>query len=247
MKLIADTHIHSMACSHAYSTVLENIAAAKAAGLKFMAITERGPTIPDAPHIWNIRSNREVPTFFDGLIILHGAEVNIVDSQGNLDIEEKTLASLDWVIASMHKPCCGDLSYEEATNAWLQVAQNPHVDVIGHSGDQRYAFDYEKVIPVFKEYGKIVEINNSSVLSRPGAKENCKTIAALCKKYGVPVVVNTDSHFAPNIGRFDQAIPILEAVDFPEELVLNAGYSRFLAVVQSKTPDEELKAYPGEK
>jgi len=154
---------------------------------------------------------------------------------------------LEWVISFMYNSLCGDFSYEEATNAWLQVAQNPHVDVIGHSGDQRYAFDYEKVIPVFKEYGKIVEINNSSVLSRPGAKENCKTIAALCKKYSVPVVVNTDSHFAPNIGRFDQAIPILEAVDFPEELVLNAGYSRFLAVVQSKTPDEELKAYPGEK
>lgn len=243
MKLIADTHIHSIACSHAYSTVLENIAAAKAVGLRFMAITEHGPTMPDAPHIWNIQCNREVPTFMDGLIILHGVEANVVDSEGRLDVDEKILASLDWVIASMHMPCCGKLTAEQVANAWIAIAKNPHVDVIGHSGDQRYAFDYEKVMPIFKEYGKIVEINNSSVFSRPGAKDNCKTIAALCKKYQVPVVVNTDSHFAPNIGRFEEALKILEAVDFPEKLVLNADYDRFLAVVKEKTPYKPLKNY----
>ena len=35
MKIIADTHVHTIASEHAFSTVLENHAAAKKKGLRF--------------------------------------------------------------------------------------------------------------------------------------------------------------------------------------------------------------------
>ena len=53
MKFIADTHIHSIASNHAYSTIMENIEAARQKGLVYMAMTEHGPKMPDAPHIWH--------------------------------------------------------------------------------------------------------------------------------------------------------------------------------------------------
>ena len=46
MKLIADTHTHTIASNHAYSTVLENIEAAKERGLLYLAMTEHGPNMP---------------------------------------------------------------------------------------------------------------------------------------------------------------------------------------------------------
>ena len=173
MKFIADTHIHSIASDHAYSTIMENMAVAKQRGLLYMAMTEHGPKMLDAPHIWHCVNQWEVPSVYEGLNILHGVEVNIMDMEGHLDIDDKLLASLEWVIASLHSACIRPSTVKDHTKAWIRVAQNPNVDVIGHSGDERYAFEQEKTIRAFKEYGKIVEINNSSLGGgRQGADHN---------------------------------------------------------------------------
>lgn len=237
MKFIADTHIHSLASNHAYSTVMENIAAAKERGLLYMAMTEHGPKMPDAPHIWHIISQWEVPSQYNGVNILHGVEADIMDENGTLDIDDKTLKSLEWVIASMHTPCIKPSTVESHTKTWLNIAKNPLVDVIGHCGDGRYAFDYESVIKVFKEYGKIVEIDNGSFNCRPGVEKNCAEIAKLCKKYEVPVVVDSDAHFAGNIGKFPHAVKMLEEIDFPEKLVINANLELFEQIVAQKRAD----------
>lgn len=234
MKLIADTHIHSCASSHAYSTVSENIRAAREAGMLYMAMTEHGPTMPDAPHIWHIVNQREIPEFYDGVHILHGVEANVMDSKGTIDIKNDVLSTLDWVIVSMHVPCFPPSTVANHTEAWINIAKNPNVDVIGHCGDIRYAFDYEKVIRIFKEYGKIVEINNNSFHVRPGTKGSCVDIARMCKKLEVPVVVNTDSHFSSRIGHFDVAIKMLTELDFPEKLIINADAERFAEIAAYK-------------
>ena len=151
------------------------------------------------------------------------------------DISDERLSKLDWVIASCHVDCIQPSTVEDHTNAYLQVAKNPHVDVIGHCGDDRYRFDYERVIPEFGRQGKIVEINNHSFAIRPGSAENCREIALLCKKHGVRVVVNTDAHFAMEIGQVLQALEMLESIDFPEELVVNADFDRFLALIRENS------------
>lgn len=131
--------------------------------------------------------------------------------------------------------CLTPGTVEDHTRAYLKLAENPHVDVIGHCGDERFRFDYERVIPVFGREGKIVEINNHSFAIRPGSAENCREIALLCKKHGVRVVVNTDAHFAMEIGQVPQALAMLESIDFPEELVVNADFDRFLALAREKS------------
>ena len=151
MKLIADTHTHTIASNHAYSTVLENIEAAKERGLLYLAMTEHGPNMPDAPHIWHCLNQWEVPSVYRGVHILHGVEANILDADGSLDIDSRILRSLEWVIASMHGPCFAPQSREQHTKAWLKIAQNPDVDVIGHCGRGNYEFDCLPVLKAFKE------------------------------------------------------------------------------------------------
>ena len=48
MNIIADTHTHTLACDHAYSTISENAAAAAGKGLRFLAMTEHTPQMPPA-------------------------------------------------------------------------------------------------------------------------------------------------------------------------------------------------------
>lgn len=234
MKIIADTHTHTIACSHAYSTVGENALAARERGLTAIAMTEHGPTIPDAPYIWCITNQHVVSRILHGVTILHGVEANIIDYAGHLDVEDDILKNLEWVIASYHQPCCAPADEKDHTSGYLAIARHPYVDVIGHSGTEAYRYDYEKGVKAFKEYGKIVEINEGSFRVRKSSAKNCAEIAKLCKKYEVPVVVNSDAHHASDIGRFDQSIAMLCEMDFPQHLILNADEDRFFEHILSK-------------
>ena len=236
MKIIADTHTHTVASEHAYSTVMENITAAKAKGLRFIALTDHTGKMVGAPSDTYFACLRVgLPDEYDGVYILRGCEVNILDENGTLDLPSPLLDKLEWVIASVHGILTPPMTVEQSTKMWLNVAQNPHVDVIGHCGDENYRFDYERVIPEFAKYGKIVEINAASYRSRPSSINNCVEIARLCAKYGVPLVLSSDAHFAGNVGNVDDAIRIAQEANVPEELILNIDTKRFANKLEQMT------------
>ncbi len=248
MNIIADTHTHTIACAHAYSTLMENLAVAKQKKIKFLCRTEHGPALPDAPHIWNIESGKSLPKKHDGVFIINGVEANIIDYKGGLDVPEQLLAKLDWVIASYHNPCIEPTTKAEHTDGWIAIAENKDVDVIGHCGDIRFDFDHERAIKAFAKNKKIVEVNNSSPVSRPGSSEQCIKIIKLCKHYNVPVVVSSDSHFAANIGNFEWSLAVLKQLKYPKELILNADHKTFAKVINKKsggkfTEGELLRPY----
>lgn len=235
MKIVADTHTHTLASGHTYSTVLENIRAAQEAGLSFLCVTEHGPAMYDGPKQSFFSSLHTIPDVVEGVIVLKGAEVNVTGYNGELDLPEPLLSRLDWVIASCHGPVCPPATVREHTRGWIKIAENPNVDVIGHCGDGRYPFELEAVIRSFKEHGKIVEINAHSFQVRPGSAFNCRQIARCCAKYDVPVVVSSDAHFCLNVGEVGEAVEMLEEIGFPERLILNADYERFLEEARRRT------------
>lgn len=241
IKPIADLHTHTIATDHAYSTVLENIYYAKKHGLRAIALTEHCPELPDSPLSWHF-GYTQIPRVVEGIVVLKGAELNVLDAEGHVDLEERMLKRLDWVIASMHTPCFPIRQpVETVTQAWLNIAKNPDIDCIGHCGDTNYTFDYERVIPVFGECGKVVEINNHSFAARPGTEQSCAKIAALCKQYRVPVVLTTDAHFALSVGVFDKAAAVLESVDFPEELILNNDLERLIGFLNARPHKNKIE------
>ena len=228
-KLIADLHTHTLASTHAYSTVTEMVRAAGEKGLYALAITDHARTMPGAPGPWYFSCLHELPLHSLGVLTIAGIEANVLDFEGNIDLEPKDGERLDWVVASIHHlglEGLKDPDVEKTTHLWLQVAKNPKVNVIGHSGDPLFAYDYEKVIPVFGENHKLVEINNHSFENRKENIGNCKKIALCCKRHGVPIVVDSDAHFETSVGKFNFALEMLSEIDFPEELILNASQER---------------------
>ncbi len=142
-------------------------------------------------------------------------------------------SALDWIIASIHRNHLKKASPEEITRLYLGVAENPLVDVIGHCATVGYEFDYEKCLKKFKEYGKLVEINESSITWKNTSANYCEIIR-LCKRHEVPVAVNSDAHFCGSVGKFEKSLALLDELDFPERLVINADTDRFFEFIYAK-------------
>lgn len=220
-KPCADFHTHTIASTHAYSTVLENAKYASELGLSHLAITDHGPKMADSPHIWHFRGIRSIPPELFGVKILRGIEANILPD-GSIDLEGKDLGRMDIIVASIHLQSFGKpLTKDEHTNAYMKVVQNPHVDIIGHSGLAEYPYDYETVVKEAGRLGKIMEINEHTFDIRAASVKNCKTIAELCKKHSVKIAIDSDAHFAYAIGDYEVAKQMLIDIDFPIELVVN--------------------------
>ncbi len=224
-----DLHTHTIASGHGYSTLKENIEAAKKRGLQVYGLSEHGPAIPGGPHPFFFHNYRVIPRTDEELVVMCGIEANIMDMEGNLDLDSTYLEKMDYVIASMHVPCLTPGSMEENTECLLKVMDNPYVNIIGHPDDGRYPLDYERIVKAAKEKKVLLELNNCSVgknSPRKNCKENMRKILEYCKKYETCIAIGTDSHICNCVGEFTDAIRILEEMEFPTELIINENPSR---------------------
>ncbi len=223
-QAVMDLHTHTLASGHAYCSLREMARAAADKGLEVLGITDHAPMMPGTCHQFYFDNLKIVPRQMYGIELLLGSEVNILNEKGDIDLSGKTLSQMDVVIASLHIPCIKPMTKEKNTAAYLNVMKNPYVNIIGHPDDGRYDLDYEALVKGAKEYGKVLELNNHSLVpggSRVDARPRDLEMLGLCKKYGVPIIMDTDSHMDVQIGEFDLARELLTEVDFPEELVLN--------------------------
>lgn len=227
MSYKIDLHTHTIASGHAYNTINEMVTMAKEKGMTHLGITEHAPTMPGTCHDFYFMNLKVVPRDRGNLTLILGAEVNIIDYNGNLDLDSSILGRLDVVIASLHMPCIKPGSVEENTAAYLNAMKNPYVNIIGHPDDGRYPVDYEAIVKAAKQTHTLLEINNNSLRPtgpRKGTKENDTVMLNLCKKYNVPVIFGSDAHVAEDIGNFTMIESLVSELDFPEELIANRSY-----------------------
>ncbi len=234
-KYIVDTHVHTISSGHAYSTLSDYVEEAKIKGLKMFALTDHAPKMPGASHWYHIANQRVIPSVIDGIEILKGVEVNIMDYDGKLDLPDKLLCKLDLVIASLHGPCIKPGTKEENTNALINVMKNQNVDIIGHAGNPDYEIDIEKFVKAAKKYNCAIEINNSSDnLTRFGSNKNCVKIAEYAKEYGVYITTGSDAHYKTYLGDFAEIEKIFEEVGIDDEFVLTTSIDKLKKYLESK-------------
>lgn len=224
MELLIDTHTHTLASGHAYSTMNEMIQAAKDKGLKYLGITEHAPKMPGTCHIFYFENLKVVPRQYGDLTLLLGAEANILDTDGTLDLYDELLDRLDIIIASLHNPCYQKGTATDNTNAYLGAMKNPKVAIIGHPDDGRIPVDYEVLVREARKHHVALEVNNSSLSPnsfRPNARENVMTYLSLCKEEGVPIIYGSDAHVCYDVANFSFAKEVTDAVAFPKELIIN--------------------------
>lgn len=235
MKIVADLHTHSVSSGHAYSTIQEMMVVAKLKQLEAMAITDHGPGMPGAPHIYYFGNMRVLPESIGGVRLFKGVEANIIDREGNLDVPDHYLQRMDIVLAGMHDVVTPYGSVAENTQAMIRAMQNPYVDIIVHPGNPAFIVDYQQVVQKAKEIGIVIEINNSSFCgSRAGSVENCHSIANLVATEGNLISIGSDAHYADGVGFFDYALAAIEKAGVKEEQILNGSMTRIMAYLEAR-------------
>ena len=231
MKALLDVHTHTLASGHAYSTIQEMAHEAANRGLQILGITEHAPGIPGTCDPLYFRNLHVVPRQMYGVHLLLGAELNILDTKGTLDLDEYHYKKLDLRIAGVHSLCWQGGTKEENTAGVVAAIRNPWTHIISHPGDGTADLFFEPLVLAAKESKTLLEINNSSlnpVRQKEAAVANNLEILRLCKQYSVPIILGSDAHISFDIADYSFIYPLLTETGFPEELIMNDKPEVFL-------------------
>ncbi|NLZ71445.1 MAG: phosphatase [Clostridiaceae bacterium] len=219
-KIKTDMHTHTIASGDSYSTLLENIKAAKKNGIEAIAITEHGPATHGSANPRYFMNYKTIPRIIDDVLVFCGVELNVINFQGEVDLSNNMLSRLDFVLAGFHTNIIKPGTLNEHTEAWLNVIDNPYIDCLAHPGRNDYEFDLPTILDACKDHNVAIEVNSKS-LGKYANRPRCEDIIEGCKLRGVPIMINSGAHFAYHIGQNQNAIDFLNSLDFPEELIIN--------------------------
>jgi DNA polymerase (family 10) len=193
--LRGDLHCHTTA-SDGTASIEEMALAARAAGYKYLAITDHSASFGFGDDLSPARLREHVEairaTDVDGIQLLAGSEVNILPD-GTLDYDDDVLAGLDWVVASVHSSF--RMEAQAMTQRILRAIEHPLVDAIGHLSGRKierrppYSFDAQRLIEAAAATGTMLEIN-----ANPDRRDLNEVNARAAAAAGVPIVINCDAH-----------------------------------------------------
>lgn len=236
MKIELDVHTHTVASGHAFSSLQEMAAAAAEKGLKLLGITEHAPGIPGTCEPIYFRNLHVVPRMMYGVELLLGAEINVLNSRGELDMNKELMDRLDLRIAGIHSLCYKHGNRDENTEGLVRVIRNPRINIISHPGDGTAQLYFEPLVLAAKESHTLLEINNSSlkpVRHKESARDNNLEILRLCKQYEVPVILGSDAHISFDIANYEFLPPLLQETEFPDSLIMNysvKGFKEYISI-----------------
>ena len=195
--LRADLHMHTTR-TDGRDSIDAMVEGAIARGHEYVAITEHSKAIAMAFGFDAARVRESIGEIeaarrrHPGIHILHGLEVDIL-ADGELDLDDETLALLDWVIVSIHSRF--DQNADVATARALRAVSHPLVHAFGHPTGRAIGsrdpvpFDVERVSAAAAANGVAMEINAS-----PARLDLSDVNARLARARGCRFVIDTDAH-----------------------------------------------------
>ena len=197
-------HVHST-WSDGKNTIREMAEACIARGLTYLGMSDHSKFAAyanglseDALRRQGEEIDRLNEEFAGRLRILKGSECDIL-KDGSLDYADDVLASLDFVVASIHSNF--NLPAEEQTRRMLRAIANPYVSIIGHPTGrvllerEGYALDMDAVIEAAIEHGVCIEINAS-----PSRLDMDWRLVKRARDKGMKIPINPDAHVVGGLG-----------------------------------------------
>jgi DNA polymerase (family 10) len=198
--LRGDLHMHTV-LSDGRNTLEEMVAAARARGYEYIAITDHSASHGFGNDVQPDELRRQMEHIrsldLPDLTVLVGTETNVLPD-GTLDYDDDVLAELDWVVASLHTSF--RMSETEQTDRMLRAMEHPLVDAIGHPTGrligrrEPYALDLDRVIEGAARTGTFLEINGN-----PNRRDLNEVYARAAVEAGVTIVIDSDAHGADTL------------------------------------------------
>jgi DNA polymerase (family 10) len=222
--LRGDLHMHTTE-SDGQDDIRGMAAAARAAGLEYIAITDHSQSLAMANGLDEHRALahaariRAVDAEGVGVRLLAGIECDI-RPDGTLDLADDCLAALDLVVASVHSAF--NQAHQEMTDRLLRALENPHVDILGHPTGRRllkrepYQFDLGAVIDSAVARGVALEIN-----SQVERLDLSDVNARAARDRGARFVISSDGHSRAALGRLHWGVLVARRAWLEPSHVLN--------------------------
>jgi len=161
-------------------------------GLDEKQLRKRNKEIEKLNSKWNKFGIGASKTQNPKLKILKGCEANIM-ADGLVDIDDKTLAEMDFVIAGVHSHF--KMSKEKMTERIIKAMENENIDIISHQTGRiigrrdEYQIDFDKILKAAKKTKTILEIN-----AHPARLDLKDIYIKKAKEAGVKMIINSDAH-----------------------------------------------------
>ncbi|MCZ6602639.1 MAG: DNA polymerase/3'-5' exonuclease PolX [Planctomycetota bacterium] len=229
-------HVHTT-WSDGRATLEEMVREAERAGFEYVGISDHSQAAFYARGLdpERLRQQKEeiddIATKVPGITILQGSEVDILPD-GRLDFPDEVLATLDYVVASIHSNL--EMPEDQMTERVLRALQNPHLTVLGHPSARLLLArePIRMVLPrVFREAaerGVAIEIN-----ANPRRLDLDWRLLRAAKKAGARFSINPDAHSTEAIGDVRYGVGIARKGWIAKEDVINTKpLKEFLALAK---------------
>ena len=192
-----DLQVHTNA-TDGVNELAEMVDAARRRGYEYLAITDHTKAVRVAGGLTRGAFHRQFKAIerlqkkCSGITILKGAEVDILDN-GDLDLDDATLAELDVVIVAVHSKF--NLSRSAMTKRIIRALRHPHVHILAHPTGrllgtrEPYQLDFDQILRASADHGVAIEIN-----AQPERLDLDDVQARAAHEAGVPLVISTDAH-----------------------------------------------------
>ncbi len=210
-EIRGDLHVHSNWSDGAHDIDVL-VRAAKKRGYQYIAITDHSKGLGIARGLDEKRLREQIAQIdainrtLRGFRILKGVEVDI-RGDGSLDLSDDVLGELDLVIASIHSGF--RQSREQIMARLLSAVRNPLVGIIAHPtgrliGERDpYDVDIEALLREAAARGVAMEIN-----AYPARLDLSDHHVRMAKRYGIPLVISTDTHVAANFDYMEYGVAV---------------------------------------
>ncbi len=194
-----DLHTHSE-WSDGSGTIAEMAAAAAARGYAYYGVSDHSYSLRIANGLDAARLRAqatEVRAVSANITLLRACEIE-VHSDGHLDLDDATLATLDYAIASVHSGQRGDRAV--VTQRTLAAIANPYIDIIAHPTGRMplhrepMDLDFDAVFAAAVRTETSLEINADYHRLDFDAP-----IAQRAAEAGVIITINSDAHSAQGL------------------------------------------------
>jgi DNA polymerase (family 10) len=197
-----DFHTHTIA-SDGNCDISKLAKTAKDIGYKFICVTDHSKSSAIANGLTSkrladqIKQIRKLNEKIKGITILAGTEVDIL-ADGSLDFDNKLLADLDFVIASIHSGLTSPR--EKVTTRTLKAMDNPYVNCIAHPTGrligEREAMDIDipAIIKHAAQTHTALEVN-----AHPYRLDLRDIHCKMAIEAGVKLAIGTDAHSAEGL------------------------------------------------
>lgn len=100
-----------------------------------------------APHTGYFEMLYRLPRRYGEMDVLYGCEANIVNTRGSIDLPDRLAATMDYVIAGLHRRTSyqGD-SISAHTEAVVSVIRTRKADIVAHPVSSSFLTDPEQIV-----------------------------------------------------------------------------------------------------